>query len=235
LEEFRDAGFVDWQNLYGDSVEAGAGVKIICRASLSIDSNLKMVSQTEKGKQFQPLRELTAHIFAISKGSATDGVVADSLTDGLRKLEKGELNPVAFRLLLHQRSESRPELSEDQGWILRVEGRRASHQTIRQKAGYSDPVEFELGEEEFLGLTRTLSISEVEGFPLNLFADSYTDLSLQVLNRKRSVQARQFRGVTPETHGERQKSFDRILALLTKLNSKVKSLGQPVVASTPTF
>ena len=116
-----------------------------------------------------------------------------------------------------------------------MDGRRASHQTIRQKSGYSDPVELDLSEEEFLGLTRTLAISEVESFPLNLFADSYTDLSLQILNRKKSVQARQFRGVTPDTHGERQRSFDKILALLTKLNSKVESSGQPVVAPTSTF
>lgn len=235
LEEFRDAGFVDWHDLYGGSAEPGAGVKIICRAGLSIDSNFKMVSQTEKGKQFHPLRTLTARIFALSRGSTAEGVIADSLTDGLRKLETGKLNPVTFQLLLHRRIEDRAELNKDQGWILRVDGRRASHQTIRQKAGYSDPVELDLSEEEFLGLTRTLAISEVESFPLNLFADSYTDLSLQILNRKKSVQARQFRGVTPDTHGERQRSFDKILALLTKLNSKVESSGQPVVAPTSTF
>ncbi len=226
LQEFRDAGFVDWRDFYGGSAEPGAGVKIICRAGLSIGSNFKMVSQREKGKQFQPLRTLTARIFAISKGSTADGVFADSLTDGLRKLETGELNPVTFQLLLHRRSESRAELNKDRGWILRVEGRRASHQTIRQKAGYSDPVGLDLSEEEFLGLIRTLANSGLEKFPLNLFADSYTDLSLRVLNRKKSVQARQFPGVTLETHGERQTSFDRVLALLTELNSKVGSSGQ---------
>ncbi len=232
LEEFRDAGFMDWHDLYGGSAEPGAGVKIICRAALSIGSNSKMVSQTEKGKQFQPLRALTARIFAISRGSTADGVVADSLTDGLRKLEAGELNPATFQLLLHRRSENRSELNKDRGWILRVEGRRAGHQTIRQKAGYSDPVELDLSEEEFLGLIRTLASSGVENFPINLFADSYTDLSLRVLNRKKSVQARQFPGVTPETHGEKQTSFDGVIALLKELNSKVESSGQPVVAPT---
>ncbi len=66
-----------------------------------------------------------------------------------------------------------------------------------------------------------------EGLPVNLYATDYTELVMAVLNRKKSIQARPFAGMTPSTHGERQEDFNGIFEALYALQLRVAEEGTP--------
>ena len=111
---------------------------------------------------------------------------------------------------------------------MRIEGRQATTQTFTGAEGYSEPVRLELTQEVLSRLAEMLSNHEVEDLPVNLYATHYTDLSVLVLNREKNVQARQFAGMTPTTHGERQTDFEKIYGALSDLHLRVLRLGVPI-------
>ncbi|MFQ5733643.1 MAG: hypothetical protein ACE5KM_17030, partial [Planctomycetaceae bacterium] len=56
----------------------------------------------------------------------------------------------------------------------------------------------------------------------------YTDFNVTVLNHRKSMQARRFARLTPQTHGEKQKQFDRIFTAMQKLHQRVVKEGKAV-------
>ena len=55
---------------------------------------------------------------------------------------------------------------------------------------------------------------------------------MNVLQFRKSMQARQFARLTPKTLGEKQKAFDEIYAALEKLSTRALSKGK-VIQETP--
>jgi len=49
----------------------------------------------------------------------------------------------------------------------------------------------------------------------------------EVRQWKKSVQARQFAGMTPATHGQKQLHFDRLLETIAQLSDRVIDQGLP--------
>ena len=96
---------------------------------------------------------------------------------------------------------------------------------FQAEAGYGEPRQRRLSGDEVAALARLL-IDNAEGLPFNLYADQYTDLTIEVLNRKVSIQARRFAEMTPETHGARQQSFDRVIEVLAALQRQVAAEGR---------
>jgi hypothetical protein len=111
------------------------------------------------------------------------------------------------------------------GWLLRLTGRSVEVQT-RSKEGYSVPYRMELTPQALNELAQLLIDNEVGGLPINLYAADYTDFDLQLLNHNKNLQARKFARVTPQTHGERQKQFDRIFAALDRLHEQALKEGR---------
>ena len=236
LEAIRDGGFVHLERRYGGrtaneielSAETGASprnaTKVTCRLVLELDGTSKQVMQLFRGEQSAELRQLAEHILDRCRAPASSGVIAESLDDGLAKAAAGKLAPETVEILFHHK----PTADEgSEGWLLRLKGLEVSSRTFRPGAGYAETLLLELHPDDLAALLRLLSEQAPSGWPVNLYAESYTDLKINVLDQRQSVQARQFADLTPTLHGEKQQRFDRIFDRLQELHRRVQAEGQP--------
>lgn len=222
LEAFREVGFAGMTEQLGLE-EADSVLQVVCRVRLELDGVSKEVVQLQRGEQSAELRKLAERLLEISEEPARGGVTAADLDDGLAKIAAGELAAETLELMLHRK----PADPEAEGWLLRVEGLTASTRELRRGEGYDDPIVLELRPEELAELAGFLAEQKVGELPDNLYAEHYTDLVARVLSRRRSIQARQFAGLTPERHGELQKRFDRLFEELSELHRRVLEHGRP--------
>jgi hypothetical protein len=193
---------------------------VTCRLSLTIDGLTKEVVQQEGGRQSRELRELADEVLAFCEEPSRQGLGADDLEQGLRRVAEGKLAPETLSLMVHQRP-SPESPSSGLGWLLRVQGRKASTRLFVPGEGYHDPVATVLSGPELGELALRLGRQNVSDLPGNLWADVYTDFTVRVLNHEKRIQARRFAGMEPDTHGERQQRFDRICQDLLRLHSRV--------------
>jgi len=61
----------------------------------------------------------------------------------------------------------------------------------------------------------------------SLFASDYTEVRIDAFQWTSDTLARRSPGVTQQTHGDRQRSFDRIVEHLARLADRVESKGSP--------
>lgn len=104
---------------------------------------------------------------------------------------------------------------------------RATTRTFDPSEGYGEMMEIELTAPEIAELAGLLAEGDPSSFPANLWADSYTDLTIQVLDKKKSVRARQFARLSPSTHGQLQLDFNSIYGSLQALHQRVLEAGRP--------
>jgi hypothetical protein len=224
LEELDRAGFGALREIHGGKDDPAPGAparwapRMTCRVLLVLDGVEKQSYQLAEGRQSAELKELAEKVLAVAEELGPGGVTAASLDDGLAKIARGELAPETLALQLQRQTEN-PNAPEG-GWMLRVRGNRAEVSRFTPAAGWSEPRRFQLSRAEVADLGRRLAEAHLEEMPANLHAPAYYDFEVQVLDRKRSLQARGFTGVTPETHGEKQKRFDRLLAALEDLRKR---------------
>ncbi|HEX5720908.1 MAG TPA: hypothetical protein VF179_32430 [Thermoanaerobaculia bacterium] len=222
LEALRRAGFGSMRESHGGRDDAGKmGLELICRVRAVLDGVEKQSYQLSKGRQSAELRELAGQILAVGEDLGPSGVAAASLEEGLGKIARGELAPEALTLQLQRQAED-PRSTEG-GWILRVEDGKAQLTFSSPETGWTDPRRVRLSREDLAGIARNLLEARPEELPANLYSSWYQDLEIRVLNHKKSLQARRFAGVTPETHGERQERFDRLVAALEDLEKRLGS------------
>lgn len=225
LEELRRAGFGAMREAHGgkDDPEPGApaawGLEMICRVRLALDGVEKQSYQLSEGRQDAGLKKLAEQILSVGEELGPSGLAASSLEDGLARIARGELAPEALTLQL-QRQPDDPS-SREGGWILRVEHGKAQISFHDLDTGWTDPRQVRLSREETAGLARQLAEVRPEDLPANLYSSWYEDLEIRVLNQKKSLQARRFAHLTPETHGEKQKRFDQLVAVLENLEKRV--------------
>lgn len=224
LEELGRAGFGAMREIHGGKDDPAPAAparwapRLTCRVSLALDGTEKQSYQLAEGRQSAELKALAEKVLAVAEELGPQGVTAASLEDGLAKIARGELAPETLMLQL-QRQPENPS-SPEGGWMLRVRGDRAEVSRFTPAEGWSEPRHFQLSRAEVAGLARRLAETALEGLPVNLYAPAYYDFEVQTLNHKRSLQARGFAGVTPETHGEKQKRFDQLLAALEDLRKR---------------
>jgi hypothetical protein len=240
LEAFRSAGFAAMEDTYGgtgapanppartpaDPPGSGhaAAPTLTCAVSLRLGGAAKRVNQLAEGARSEPLARLAAAVLDACEGAGRNGAGAASLTDGLRKIVTGDLPPEVLRIDAHREGDG-PAAT---GWLLTIEGGAVTSRSFQGAAGYGEPRTMRLPPDEVALLARLLVGQGVESLPFNLYADQYTDLSIEVLNRKISVQARRFAGMTAETHGEKQQGFDRAVDFLEALHLRALAEGRPV-------
>jgi hypothetical protein len=211
----------------GETPHHAPELKQTCRVRLSLDGLTKEVVQLEGGEQSPALRDLADSVFRICEEPARSGVEAKDLTDGLEKLSRGQLAPETFALMLHRKPELAAPRAEGGGFLLRISGRALQVRVYSRASGYGAPLSLDLGTAGLETLAAELAARHPDELPTNLYAPEYTDLSIEVLNRAVSVQARRFTGMTPSTHGERQADFDAIFAALRRLQERVVREGHP--------
>jgi hypothetical protein len=234
---FRTHKFTDMPARVG-SQKAPPGrerpVRVAGSVALSVGGVTKEVTQAAGRQPSKPLAVLAAEVLKTSEAAAAeDGVSADDVGDGLRKIAEGELAPEALRVLVHRLTDKpgADEASGADGFLLRLDGRTVTTQRWRKRTGYGKPRRLDLSPEDLAGLCKLLADNDAGGLPINLWAKHYTDVVITVLDKEKSVQARQFAGMTPKTHGEKQKRFDRIWAGMHALHQRVLGEGKPAMAS----
>jgi hypothetical protein len=239
LEAFRRQGFPAMPAQYGgrgdpaaDPSTGGEGtpgaarlaVELICRVGLRLDGAEKQVFQLAGGRQSAALAALAGEILAVAEEAGRDGEGAASLAEALDKVAEGRLAPEILALQIVEEGEG-PE--EEAGWMLTLEAGRATAQRHGRQNGLGEPRRLALPAEEVAGLARLLAEEGLADLPGNLWAARYTDLAVEVLDHRRTLQARQFAGMTPATHGVAQERFERIAQALSRLARQVLAEGRP--------
>lgn len=233
LATLRDADFAGLKEIYGGKrdlprpAHKALAIRVTCRLRLALDGLTKRSVQRVKGEQSALLRKLADDLFRICEIASQSGVEATDIRDGLQKLSSGELAAETFQVMLHRKPDQASALEGNQGFLLRINGNRVTSRSYDPVGGYLDPLNLSLGRSDLDGLARKLAELDPGKLPANLYALDYTDLSIPVLNHRKSIQARQFAGMTPATHGERQKECDALFAVLAQLHVRVINEGDP--------
>jgi hypothetical protein len=231
LESFQKTSFLRMPSLLGEESDM---LKLQGKIVLTIGRQTQAVHQLALGDQSEELTELGTEILKMAEARGRDGVSVSSLSDGLKKISSGKLAPEALHLVAVRRKEQRgdadPTDPED-GWLLRVAGRRVEAQLFRASRGYDPAREATLTRAEFRALLRKLRRADLADLPRNAYAAQYTDLRVEVLDRSRDVAARRYADITPKTHGGKQKNFDRLYSDLRQLTKKVLESGQVAPAA----
>lgn len=225
LGELARANFGAFRESYGgpDDPEEGDapryGLQMVCRVRVVLDGIEKQSFQLSEGRRSVALKELAEKILEQGAREGPAGLGADSLSDGLEKLARGALAPEALILQL-QRLPEDPKAS-DGGWLLRLEHGDAEV-SFSSAEGWSEPSRVPLAREDIAALAGRLAEAHPEDLPVNLYSTWYQDLEIRVLNRKVTLQARRFAGLTPETHGEKQERFDAMIEAIEGVKRRVE-------------
>jgi len=216
LRELAASRFAAMRETYGEGEDEA---ELICRVGLDLDGVKKQVQQLATGPQFAPLNRLAGRILAAAEAAGRAGLEASSLTDGLEKIARGELAPELLSVHVLRQSEA-PGAAE--GWQLSIAGGELA---VQRHPGNAAPQRSRLPAAELSRLAGRIAAVRLEELPVNLWAPAYTDLEVRVLGRARSLQARQFAGMTPATHGELQQRFDRLWEALEALRGRLDAGG----------
>ena len=235
LEHVQRADFAAFAPLYGgpnqadprehDRPDDGNAVLISCRIRVSLDGHSKESVQRAKGEQSQELKALAEELLAIGEKAAKSGVEAANLSDGLERVGRGELDPRVFRAMLHLKPTAGEIEESGPGFLLRLEGRRVTTRRHDPRSGYGQEIALDLDASVVRNLALVLADLDPAGMPVNLWAPVYTEVAIEVLNHRKSVQARRFAGLEPTTHGDLQKDFDAVVQTLRRLQDQVAAEG----------
>jgi hypothetical protein len=227
LRALQEADFPALEDTYGGPRprprESEMATIVTCRIELALEGFVKRALQMDKGEQSPVLKELAEELLAACEAPALSGVTADGLRDGLEKIARGELAPETWVIVAHLKPE---DPAREAGFLLRVLGAEVSVQAYDARTGYREPALRRLGQEEIRRLAAELAARDPSSWPVNLYAQDYTDLSFQVLNRGKSIQARRFAGMEPGTGGPPQRAFEEVWALLEALHHSVLNPGE---------
>jgi hypothetical protein len=192
-----------------------------CRVQAGLDGTEKQALQISEEEEESALKALADRVLAVGEELGPSGMAVGSLQEGLEKVARGELAPEALTVQLLRQPENLR--SGETGWMLRVEGGEARLSLISPDTGWSQPRRVRLSAAEVADLARSVAAARPEELPVNLYSRWYQSLEIGVLNRTKSIQARQFARMTAETHGEKQERFDRFVAVLEALEARVGS------------
>jgi hypothetical protein len=219
-----ESGFADMPESFGGDpreqpaparLESKAPLRIICEFDVEIDDQRKRVEQLDRGEQSEKLLGLARFFLDKCRKRSVLGVRAQDLGDGLAKVSARELASETFKMTFTEK----PELSQadDEGLLLIIRGRQMVARRHTRDSGLGAPIGIRLERAEFDDLVRQLAVRGADAMPANLFAPNYIDLTLEVLNHRRSIQARQFAGLEPNTHGEQQREFNKLIDVVRSL------------------
>jgi hypothetical protein len=172
-----------------------------------VAANGKTVVQYIDGPQSEELSTLAAEVLTTAeKAARANGVTAKDLPDALKKLASGAIPLEALHVAAQSRSIP--------GWLIQIHGYDI---TVRpfEKGGYGKAITSRLSRKTLLDLVKLLR--DAPSFPRNLYAPDYGELRVDVLGRAVDFQARPYAGVTPTTHGAKQRAYDKIMDWLQRV------------------
>ncbi len=196
-------------------------LRVTCRVLLTLDGVTKQSNQLSEGPQSAELRDLAEGILDLCREPGEGGFRALNMTDGLRKVADGRLAPETLSLLLHHKPEAAAIERGEPAFLMRLRGARVTVRPFLGTQGYGDPVGLDLDRAQVAHIANLLADNGLGSLPANLYADHYTDLTVDLLDQHAEIQARQFARMTRGSHGESQLSFDRIYTGLAALARQV--------------
>lgn len=235
LERLHLADFAGLAPLYGgpkqedprehDRPDDGSAILIVCRVRVSLAGQIKESAQRAKGEQSEELKTLADSLLAIGEKAAGNGIEAANLHDGLEKVGRGELDPRVFRLMLHRKPTAEEIEDSGPGFLLRLEGQEATTHLHHPESGYGQKMVLILDVAAVRNLALVVAELDPAAMPVNLWAPVYTEVAIELLDHRNSVQARRFAGLEPTTHGDQQESFDALVRALVRLQDQVVAKG----------
>jgi hypothetical protein len=217
----KEARFGAMPSMIGEETDL---LKLRGKMAVSIAGQTKEVVQLADGDQSEAFSRPVSRILDLARKRAASGATASSLADALAKLSAGALAPEVLRLSAVHRPD-KPDAAA-RGWLLQMEGRQAVARPY-SGAGYEGAKRLELSDAEVRTLLAALRESSPESLPSNLYASDYTELRIDVFQWTRDLLARRSSNVTAQTHGDKQKAFDRVIGILAKLEERVEKEGRP--------
>jgi len=188
--------------------------QLVVRAGAVRKETLQLVD----GEQSQALARLMERILELCHGPARKGVGAASMDEALRLLAAGTFAPELLEVTAQRRPDPKGPDGPGAEWTMRLAGLRVSEKPDRSLI---------LSEKGFHEFASLLSDASPGSLPQSLYAASYTDVTVAILKYSRTIAGRRFLGMTPQTHGEKQKAFDRIAAALEALHARLEKEGAP--------
>ena len=220
VSALKQAGYGAMPSQFG---EEGDKLKLRGKMTVSIAGKTQGVVQLADGDQSEKFSELASRILKLVGERARTGVTAFSLADALAKLSAGALAPEVLRLTVVRRPD-KPDAAV-RGWLLQLDGRQAAARRM-SGGGYGSLKQLELSDADVRSLAGALQESDPESLPPNLYASDYTELRIDALQWSRDLLARRVPNITAETHGARQKAFDRVIEVMARLEARVEKEGR---------
>jgi len=236
LKTLQEAGFGSMPDRLGGEEEEAVGnegPQLKGQLAVLAGSASKRVLQLVQGDQSKEFELLVNAVLDACAGPATRGIGAATMEEGLRMLAAGQLSPQILETTVQRPPDAKASDRPEEGWILRTAGSRATAE--QTGAGKSPPParELVLSPKEFRALATTLAEADPASLPQSLYAPRYTDLTVELFSYHRTIAGRRFLGMTPETHGDKQKAFDRLVDVFRALHERVEKQGKPVAVSLP--
>ncbi len=129
-------------------------------------------------------------------------------------------------VLSHYRKPTAEEIGESgPGFLMRVEGQEVTTRRHDPQSGYGEEKVLDLDVAAVRNLALVVAELDPAAMPVNLWAPVYTEVAIEVLDHRNSVQARRFAGLEPTTHGDLQESFDALVRTLVRLQDQVAAEG----------
>jgi len=197
------------------------------RITLSIGPMTKTVVQLSEGDQSPELQRIAAAVLSTCASRGPGGVRVSTFEDAFGKLSAGTVAPEALEIRIQRRTDH-PGDAPAEDWFLRVSGRRVADRDRAPETRVASARELILEEKDYRDLVARLRESDLSTLPLALYAPQYTDVRIQVLNLVRHIQARPFTGMAPQTHGEKQRAFDRLFDALSALHRRTRAEGRAI-------
>lgn len=175
-------------------------------------------------KAERELEELAKKVIADSRQPASRGERITTLDEGLRRVGDGTLAPQSLELVVRRKVDKPAPSEGEENWMLRINGLRAVDREMTKRPAVER--ELILTDQELKTLLALLRDAKVGTLPQSLWAPRYTTLRVQVLNQMRNIQARQFGGMTAQTHGAAQKSFEKVFEWCEKTHARAVAKGR---------
>lgn len=182
----------------------------------------------------QELEELALTVLRVCKKPMESGITMSDMQDGLQKLEKGTLAPEALEVVFKRKTDHPGPGVEPEDWLVLINGTKVIDRVnTKEKSAPQRELALTLTEKEFRELTALLLAGHIAKMPESLYATQYTNLRVVVLSQTRNIQARQFAGMSPNKHGEKQAVFERIFDWGVALHSRAQKEGKPFYRQVP--
>jgi hypothetical protein len=219
LDALLASGFAGFEPRYGGKPrpEGEAALRVIRRVVVEVGEVSKSSVQLADGARFEKLELLAESLLDLVAPLAAQGVTADSLADGLDKLAAGVLAPETLTLRF---VELPPSDADQVGSILRVEDGAVTRRAYAPGKTLGEAESIDLSDEAFVAMVRAVSSARPASLPVNLWAPSYRELEVQVLQHRHAVIARPFSRLSPDDDAAARERFEELVATLQGLGEE---------------